>query len=570
MDSYLVKIAVRSPNIINKYCLLTVATPFASSWSPYGKTPDSHHKSKLNFLPKIQTGDKFKFVNFIGIPKIHKYEKPTFGKVSEIPTNANDDTVKFEMANWPAPIFKYDIAKFGKANAHEYNKLEFEGMSGRPKKDNYDKSKFEAVRGSINFLKDLDLRPQETFDLNDLKCQYKNRIGECKSYIKKKQNIATVSQLENMNRDVLRTPSTYSQEDFDDDYSAGSESHEDLTRVVRGQIRTDGTVSEDYIDFTNKLLIRERDNVKPEVKTKEGQQKKKVKVLSNALRKPLVVVARKALSHKKNKNSTEFKTTLKKTDLNITFTPLKFYRADNEEEDSDSSEEDEVVTAKVTESKTTKAAEVSDESIDEPDNLTNPPITLKAKKEKRNRFSVIDNEKLKAKKKKKIKAKISNEMEVSNSAQSGEQKSEIYKYKSDESYGSSEKLSIETYDQSSEYTTLKPKKKKKKTSTAYMYMQGPQRLYTDSEEETRRIVQVHNTDKNIEQNYRSNNNEKNNKPNNKKSVSEDYIDLENHRRTVPSFLPKRYFWKNDELQNLGYFWFNGPQGYVPGPYKISY
>jgi hypothetical protein len=35
------------------------------------------------------------------------------------------------------------------------------------------------------------------------------------------------------------------------------------------------------------------------------------------------------------------------------------------------------------------------------------------------------------------------------------------------------------------------------------------------------------------------------------------------RRRLPSFLPKRYRWNPDDIRNLGYYWFNGPQGRYP-------
>ncbi|KAL0858462.1 hypothetical protein ABMA27_012332 [Loxostege sticticalis] len=35
---------------------------------------------------------------------------------------------------------------------------------------------------------------------------------------------------------------------------------------------------------------------------------------------------------------------------------------------------------------------------------------------------------------------------------------------------------------------------------------------------------------------------------------------EDRRRRLPNFLPKRYHWAEDEIHNLGFFWFNGPQG----------
>ncbi|CAG9790543.1 unnamed protein product [Diatraea saccharalis] len=35
------------------------------------------------------------------------------------------------------------------------------------------------------------------------------------------------------------------------------------------------------------------------------------------------------------------------------------------------------------------------------------------------------------------------------------------------------------------------------------------------------------------------------------------------RRRLPVFLPKRYHWQEEDIHNLGYYWFNGPQGRYP-------
>lgn len=42
------------------------------------------------------------------------------------------------------------------------------------------------------------------------------------------------------------------------------------------------------------------------------------------------------------------------------------------------------------------------------------------------------------------------------------------------------------------------------------------------------------------------------------------------RKRLEHFLPKRYHWSEEDLPHLGFFWFNGPQGRLPGPYKITY
>ncbi|KAL0808960.1 hypothetical protein ABMA28_012618 [Loxostege sticticalis] len=43
-------------------------------------------------------------------------------------------------------------------------------------------------------------------------------------------------------------------------------------------------------------------------------------------------------------------------------------------------------------------------------------------------------------------------------------------------------------------------------------------------------------------------------------ADEDEDQDEDRRRRLPNFLPKRYHWAEDEIHNLGFFWFNGPQG----------
>lgn len=514
------------------YISISVTTPLASSWAPYRKPPtESQHRSKfakLNFYPALEKYDQFK------------------------------------MGNLLPPIFKHDQVKFGKIS------------KPNPKKDNYDKSQYEKVDDSIYFLKHLNMRPQDTFDVNDLKCQNRNRKG-CVSYVKNKQNVGTISPVENNNGDILRTPFMYdSSEEDKTDYSdnEGSGSFEDLTRIGRIQDRAHGNVSEDYVDLSHKLLVREHSDVKPEFILDREQQKQLLIELDNALRKPPVLIARKSLRNKRRKERRGLRKS-KKTNLNITFTPLKYYRSDKSEEsgsDEDDSESDEetatvtTITAKIDTTMIvdeTTSNEISDEPV-----TVKKPILKKRKKTKRNRFSVIDNEKIKAQN------KLTKNFEVKNNSNEGKEsatpaeiKNETYTYKSDESYGSSEKLSNESL--SGEHTTVKPKKKKTKKTTVYMYMQGPQRQYTDSEESRRAVKALrHHVDNHktggIRDNY------KNSEVNTKKRVSEDYIDYENYRRSIPMFLPKRYFWKKSELLDLGYFWFNGPQGHVPGPYQISY
>lgn len=58
------------------------------------------------------------------------------------------------------------------------------------------------------------------------------------------------------------------------------------------------------------------------------------------------------------------------------------------------------------------------------------------------------------------------------------------------------------------------------------------------------------------------------------------LDLENYkkseiekssgRKRLHNFLPKRYFWEDSDLTKLGYFWYNGPQGKFPGPYRVTF
>lgn len=47
-------------------------------------------------------------------------------------------------------------------------------------------------------------------------------------------------------------------------------------------------------------------------------------------------------------------------------------------------------------------------------------------------------------------------------------------------------------------------------------------------------------------------------------------DSEDGRRRLPQFLPKRYHWEPDEMQDLGYYWFNGPKGKYPEPRLLKY
>lgn len=79
-------------------------------------------------------------------------------------------------------------------------------------------------------------------------------------------------------------------------------------------------------------------------------------------------------------------------------------------------------------------------------------------------------------------------------------------------------------DESSSYEEVKIKKKvKAKVEPAVYYMQGPSRMYG-----------------------------------------------EDSRRRLPHFLPKRYYWDEDDMRELKNFWFQGPQGKYPGHYKTPY
>lgn len=40
---------------------------------------------------------------------------------------------------------------------------------------------------------------------------------------------------------------------------------------------------------------------------------------------------------------------------------------------------------------------------------------------------------------------------------------------------------------------------------------------------------------------------------------------EDRRRRLPQFLPKRYHWDPSDINELGYYWFNGPKGRYPSP-----
>ncbi|XP_028160991.1 serrate RNA effector molecule homolog [Ostrinia furnacalis] len=63
------------------------------------------------------------------------------------------------------------------------------------------------------------------------------------------------------------------------------------------------------------------------------------------------------------------------------------------------------------------------------------------------------------------------------------------------------------------------------------------------------------------------------KPANKKPVKKEYYlqgtrlvspsSEEDARRRIQHFLPKRFHWEPEDIQNLGYYWFNGPQGRYP-------
>lgn len=45
---------------------------------------------------------------------------------------------------------------------------------------------------------------------------------------------------------------------------------------------------------------------------------------------------------------------------------------------------------------------------------------------------------------------------------------------------------------------------------------------------------------------------------------------EDSRRRLPHFLPKRYYWDEDDMRELKNFWFQGPQGKYPGHYRTPY
>lgn len=525
----------------------------------------------MNFYPSITKYDRLKFEKATGLPTIDTHDIDKFGKVSYISTLPKYDTLNFETLSSRPPVFKYDKSKFERPRDY-------------PKKDIYDKSKFEKVSHTMYFVKNLDLRPKEKFDVHDLKCQNRDRNGVCVSYVKNRLNIVTRSPVKNNKGVILRVPFMYgSQEHKEEDYNSdlNSGSREDLTRIGRILDKAYGNVSEDYVDLSKKLLVREHSDIKPEFKLERKQQKQLLIELENALQKPLVLGARKSLNNKRKRKKRIVLRKPKKTDLNITFTPLKYYRSvkseesdtdedDSENDDSENDEENEAVTVKIVKNENIKIVDASDETIEAPITLAKLTLSKKGKKYKKNRFNVIDNEKTKANKKNFKVKHNSNDNKNSDSAESGEKKNDSYKYKSDESYGSSEKLSKETHNQNSEHTTLRPKKKKKKKSTVYMYMQGQQRQYTDSEEGSRRSIKALRHQNDNDKNEASRNNDKNIQTITKKRVSEDYIDYENYRRSVPMFLPKRYFWKKDELLDLGYFWFDGPQGHTPGPYQITY
>lgn len=504
----------------------------------------SHGEPKfiqLNFYPATKKYDQPKFEKAIGITKVDTYDPAKFGKVRNIPVIPKYDNVDIETASWRSPLYKHDESEFERARFN-------------PKKANFDKSKFQKVN-SIYFVKDLNVRPQEKFDVTDLKCQ--NRNGLCVSYVHNDENFGTRPPVKNNKADILRISfrpdsQDYNEKDYDDDEN--SESLKDLTRIGRILDRAHGNVSEDYVDLFNKLLVREH---KPEFKLDRERQRQLLLELENTFRKPPVRIVRKSSGHKKRKKRRRL-IKPKKSDLNITFTPLKYRSGKSEDLDSDEDNSESDEDGEEDTSQTFKIGTVKDV-----DAVKSKEISKRGEKNKKNRFNVIDNEKNKANPKKRFKAKnVSND----NKDVSDEK---LYKYRSDESYSSSEKLSSEIHEQSAELTTLRPKKKKKKKSTAYMYMQGPQRQYMDSEEESRRSVKAlrHQIDNDKNEALRD---DKSSQTITKKRVSEDYIDYENYRRFVPMFMPKRYFWQKDQFLDLGYFWFNGPQGRPPGPFKISY
>lgn len=47
-----------------------------------------------------------------------------------------------------------------------------------------------------------------------------------------------------------------------------------------------------------------------------------------------------------------------------------------------------------------------------------------------------------------------------------------------------------------------------------------------------------------------------------------HILSDERRSRIPHFMPKRYHWDLDDIKDLPYFWFNGPQGYFSGVYKV--
>lgn len=105
---------------------------------------------------------------------------------------------------------------------------------------------------------------------------------------------------------------------------------------------------------------------------------------------------------------------------------------------------------------------------------------------------------------------------------------------------------------SNEVTTKKPKKNKKnkaskkESSDSYMYMQG-NKMYNQDD-------------------FRKN--KWDNLKDEIESANEEGSKHARHRFRrgirLPHFLPKRYHWDEEEFQNLGYYWFNGPKG----KYKI--
>ncbi|XP_045541159.1 uncharacterized protein LOC123722716 [Papilio machaon] len=47
-----------------------------------------------------------------------------------------------------------------------------------------------------------------------------------------------------------------------------------------------------------------------------------------------------------------------------------------------------------------------------------------------------------------------------------------------------------------------------------------------------------------------------------------HIPSDERRSRLPHFMPKRYHWSLDDIKDLPYFWFNGPQGYYAGVYRV--